>query len=134
MKNNMAAFPNPFRGIANRWKNRQQSNIVPIRKDTAIPIQHDGQRLTPHEFLEAQIVNLPDEEESAQKRALFTIAYFLATWGGSLIMILLGFGLANDLQAVFHVGSSFALALMILFPFGEFVFEILAILIGERIH
>jgi len=35
---------------------------------------------------------------------------------------------------VFHVQGMFALALALLFPFGEFVFEILAILVGERIH
>src|SRR5438105_11257533 len=98
----MAAFPNPIKALSNRWKGNQQSNIVPIRKDTALPIKQDGEQLTPHEFLEVQILNLPDEEESAQKRALFAIAYFLATWGGSVIMLLLGFGLANDLQSVFH--------------------------------
>ena len=98
----MAAFPNPFRGMTARWKNgKTASNVVPIRGDgtTAIPIHQDGQKLTPHEFLEAQIVNLPDEEESAQKRALFSIIYFAATWGGSVLMIFLGYGLSTDLQA-----------------------------------
>jgi hypothetical protein len=133
----MAAFPNPFRGLTQRWKRGNgASNVVPIRGDgtTAIPVQQDGQKLTPHEFLEAQIINLPAEEESAQKRVLLAIAYFAATWGGSAIMILLGIGLALDLQGVFHVTGMFAIALTLLFPFAEFIFEMLAILVGERIH
>lgn len=133
----MAAFPNPFRSMTARWKNgKTASNVVPIRGDgtTAIPIHQDGQKLTPHEFLEAQIVNLPDEEESAQKRALFSIIYFAATWGGSVLMIFLGYGLSTDLQAALHVGGAYALALNGLFPFVELLTEALAILVGERIH
>ena len=107
----MGAFPNPIRALTDRWKSKEKpSKIVPFRRsDTALPIQQDGEQLTPHQFLEAQIVNLPDEEESAQKRLLFTIAYFLATWGGSVIMIVLGFGLANDMQTIFHITGSYAL-------------------------
>jgi hypothetical protein len=130
----MAAFPNPFR----RWgRNKTPSNIVPLHgagQNTAIPIQQQGQQLTPHEFLEAQIVNLPDEEESAQKRALFAIIYFAATWGGSALMLVLGFGLSIDLQNALHVTGAYALALDGLFPFVELLTEALAILVGERIH
>lgn len=129
----MVAIPNFFRSIGNRLRgDNTASNIVPIR-NTAIPIKQDGAKLSPHEFLERQITGLPDEEESMQKRALFAIAYFLATWGGSVIMVLLGFGLANDLQTVFHITGSYGAALSILFPFAEFIFEMLAILVGERI-
>jgi len=99
-----------------------------------MPVAGNGKKLSPHEFLEAQILNLPDEEESLQKRSLLAIAFFAATWGGSAIMILLGFGLALDLQNVFNISGMFAIALSLLFPFAEFVFEILAILVGERIH
>lgn len=130
----MAAFPNPFAA----WKrNKSQSNIVPLHganQGAAIPIQQQGQKLTPHEFLEAQIVNLPDEEESAQKRTLFAIIYFAATWGGSVLMLLLGYGLSIDLQNALHVTGAYALALDGLFPFVELLTEALAILVGERIH
>lgn len=130
----MAAFPNPIKGIKNAWNARNAgSNVTPINQGVA-PVSINGQKLSPHEFLEAQILNLPDEEESKQKRLLLSIAYFACTWGGSAIMILLGYGLAVDLQTVFHINGAYATALAILFPFGEFVFEILAILVGERIH
>src|SRR5258707_8972406 len=130
----MAAFPNPLKGIKNAWNARNAgANITPLHQGVA-PVSINGQKLSPHEFLEAQILNLPDEEESVQKRLLLSIAYFACTWGGSVIMIVLGFGLAVDLQSVFHIGGGYATALAILFPFAEFVFEILAILVGERIH
>ena len=130
---------NPFKWARDAWKNRPRpaSNVVPFPNQQGqgvLPVGLNGKIASPHEFLQAQIVNLPDEEESIQKRALLAIAYFLVTWGGSAIMVLLGIGLAGDLQAVFHIGGAYALALTVLFPFGEFVFEILAILVGERIH
>lgn len=130
----MAAFPNPFAG----WRrDKSKSKIVPLHgagQNPALPIQQQGQQLTPHEFLEAQIVNLPDEEESAQKRALFAIIYFAATWGGSVLMLLLGYGLSIDLQNALHVTGAYALALDGLFPFVELLTEALAILVGERIQ
>src|SRR5690242_19470041 len=49
-------------------------------------------------------------------------------------MIILGIGLAQDLQNIVQVSGAFAFALTLLFPFAEFCFEILAILVGERIH
>lgn len=100
----------------------------------ALPVAQNGQTPSPHEFLQAQIVNAPQEEESLQKRALLELAYFAVTWGGSLGVILLGIGLAQDMQTVFQVSGLFAVALAFLFPFAEFIFEILAILVGERIH
>jgi hypothetical protein len=130
----MVAFPNPITAIKNAFIAKNTgAKITPLRQGV-MPISTNGQKLSPHEFLEAQILNLPAEEESIQKRVLFGIAYFAATWVGSALMIILGVGLANDLQAVVHVGGLFAFALMLLFPFAEFCFEILAILIGERIH
>ncbi len=133
------AIKNPFKWAHAAWQNRprRSGNVVPFPNQQGqgvLPVGSNGQIVSPHEFLQAQIVNLPDEEESVQKRALLSVAYFLVTWGGSAIMILLGIGLASDLQAVFHIGGAYALALTVLFPFGEFVFEILAILVGERIH
>ena len=130
----MVAIPNLFAG----WKRQPKtaSNVVPLHGGgtNAIPIQQQGQKLTPHEFLEAQIVNLPDEEESAQKRILFSIIYCAATWGGSILMLFLGYGLSIDLQTALHVGGAYALALNGLFPFVELLTEALAILVGERIH
>src|SRR5690242_11515266 len=64
---------------------------------SALPVASGGQVPTPHEFLQAQIINLPDEEESIQKRALLAIIYTAATWGGSALMIVLGIALASDL-------------------------------------
>jgi hypothetical protein len=133
-KNAMVAMPKFFGKVKNALTgNGAQGKIVSINQGVA-PVSTNGQKLSPHEFLEAQILNLPDEEESVQKRALLSIAYFACTWGGSAIMIWLGFGLALDLQAVFHINGVYASALAVLFPFAEFVFEILAILIGERVH
>ncbi len=133
------AMKNPFQWALTTWQNRPRGpgNVVPFpnqQEQGVLPVGSNGHIVSPHEFLQAQIVNLPDEEESVQKRALLSVAYFLVTWGGSAIMILLGIGLALDLQAVFHITGAYALALTVLFPFGEFVFEILAILVGERIH
>ncbi len=130
----MVAMP---KWVKNPFKRQpgQPSNVININATGGVmPVSGNGKKLAPHEFLEAQILNLPDEEESLQKRLLLAIAYFAATWGGSAIMILLGFGLALDLQAVFNISGMFAFALSLLFPFAEFVFEILAILVGERIH
>jgi hypothetical protein len=101
---------------------------------SALPVSQNGQAPTPHEFLQAQIVNAPNEEESVQKRALFAIAYTAVTWGGSVGVILLGLGLAQDMQTVFQVSGLFGTALLFLFPFAEFIFEMLAILVGERLH
>jgi hypothetical protein len=130
----MAAFPNPFAALKNAFTPKSTgAKIVPINQGVA-PVSINGQKLTPHEFLEAQILNLPDEEESAQKRLLLAIAYFAATWGGSALMIVLGVGLATDLQTIVQVSGMFAFALTLLFPFAEFCFEVLAILVGERIH
>src|SRR5712691_6032426 len=110
----MAAFPNPFTALKNAFTPQSTgAKIVPINQGVA-PVSINGQKLTPHEFLEAQILNLPDEEESTQKRLLLAIAYFAATWGGSAFMIWLGLGLALDLQAVFHVTGVFAGALAVL--------------------
>ena len=121
---------NPFRKRAG-----QPSNVVPINATAGVmPVSGTGKKLAPHEFLEAQIINLPDEEESVQKRALLSIIYFAATWGGSVIMVFLGIGLASDLSSVFKVPGAYALALTLLFPFGELLFEALAILVGERIN
>jgi hypothetical protein len=133
------AMKNPFKWALTTWQNRPRSpgKVVPFpaqQGQGVLPVGSNGQIVSPHEFLQAQIINLPDEEESVQKRTLLAIAYFLVTWGGSVIMILLGIGLALDLQTVFHITGTYALALTVLFPFGEFVFEILAILVGERIH
>jgi hypothetical protein len=137
-ENAMAALPKFVTSLKNALTGSNQGSsqgakIVPMNQGVA-PVSMNGQKLSPHEFLEAQILNLPDEEESIQKRALLSIAYFLCTWGGSAIMIWLGFGLALDLQSVFHINGIYASALAVLFPFAEFVFEILAILIGERVH
>lgn len=99
-----------------------------------LPVAQNGQVPTPHEFLQAQIIHLPDEEESLQKRALLALIYTIATWGGSILMIILGVALASDLAGVFHIGGAYAFALALLFPFGELLFEALAILVGERIH
>src|SRR6266567_3817555 len=130
----MAAIPNLLTALKKALTPKGGgAKMVPLNQGVA-PVAVTGQKLTPHEFLEAQILNLPDEEESAQKRLLLALAYFAATWLGSVIMIWLGLGLALDLQAVFHVTGVFAGALAVLFPFAEFVFEILAILVGERIH
>lgn len=130
----MAAFPNPITALKNAWNAKNTgAKITPIHQGV-MPVSTNGQKLSPHEFLEAQILNLPAEEESTQKRILFGIAYFAATWGGSALMIVLGVGLASDLQSIVHVGGLFAFALTLLFPFAEFCFEVLAILIGERIH
>src|SRR5712691_8011151 len=132
----MAAVPNhnPWWNPFGWGKNKQQPppNVTPLHR--AGPGASETGKVTPQEFLEQQILNLPDEEESAQKRMLFSIAYFATTWGGSALMILLGVGLALDLQTIVQVSGPFAFALMLLFPFAEFSFEILAILVGERIH
>lgn len=106
----------------------------PAQPGAGLPVATNGQVPAPHEFLQAQILNLPDEEESIQKRALLALIYTVATWGGSLLMIVLGVALANDLAAVFHIEGMYAFALALLFPFGELLFEALAILVGERIH
>ncbi len=130
----MAAMPKFMSTLKNTFMgNGAQGKIVPINGGVA-PVSVNGQRLSPHEFLEAQMLNLPDEEESIQKRAFLSIIYMIATWGGSIIMVLLGIGLANDLSSVFHVPGAYATALAILFPFGELLFEALAILVGERLH
>ena len=107
------ATKNPLKWARDAWKNRPRSpsNVVPFPNQQGqgvLPVSIDGKIVSPHEFLQAQIVNLPDEEESIQKRALLAVAYFLVTWGGSAIMILLGIGLASDLQAVFHIGGAYA--------------------------
>src|ERR1700687_6014725 len=125
---------NPFKSASRG----QPGNVININATGAgqgvMPVAGNGKKLSPHEFLEAQIINLPDEEESLQKRALLSIIYFIATWGGSVIMVLLGIGLASDLSAVFKVPGAYALALTLLFPFGELLFEALAILVGERLQ
>lgn len=106
----------------------------PQSPGAGLPVATNGQVPAPHEFLQAQILNLPDEEESIQKRALLALIYTVATWGGSLLMIVLGVALANDLAGVFRIAGMYAFALALLFPFGELLFEALAILVGERIH
>jgi hypothetical protein len=121
---------NPF-----RKQSGQPSNVININASGGVmPVSGSGKKLAPHEFLEAQIINLPDEEESLQKRLLLSAIYFIATWGGSIIMVLLGIGLASDLSSVFKVPGAYAFALTLLFPFGELLFEALAILVGERLQ
>src|SRR5579859_1913151 len=118
------------------WFRRGPAKVVPFpaQPGAGLPVATNGQVPTPHEFLQAQIINLPDEEESIQKRALLALIYTVATWGGSLLMIVLGVALANDLAGVFRIAGMYAFALALLFPFGELLFEALAILVGERIH
>ena len=118
------------------WFRRGPAKVVPFpaQPGAGLPVATNGQVPTPHEFLQAQIINLPDEEESIQKRALLGLIYTVATWGGSALMIVLGVALASDLAGVFRINGAYAFALALLFPFGELLFEALAILVGERIH
>src|SRR5713226_7001939 len=106
-------WKNPFKGHG------QGAKIIPLNQGV-VPLSGTSAKLTPQEFLETQILNLPDEEESRQKRLLLSIAYFAATWGGSALMIVLGVGLAADLQTIVQVSGMFAFALTLLFPFAEF--------------
>src|SRR5579863_367732 len=121
------ALKNPF-----KWFGRGPGNVVNFpgagnpQPGAGLPVAQNGQVPAPHEFLQAQIIHLPDEEESLQKRALLALIYTIATWGGSILMIILGVALASDLAGVFHIDGAYAFALALLFPFGELLFEALA--------
>ncbi len=69
------AIKNPFKWAHAAWQNRprRSGNVVPFPNQQGqgvLPVGSNGQIVSPHEFLQAQIVNLPDEEESVQKRIL----------------------------------------------------------------
>src|SRR5438034_8344753 len=75
---NHMVMKNPFKWAVTNWQNRQRSpsNVVPFPNQQGqgvLPVGVDGKIVSPHEFLQAQIVNLPEDRKSTRLNSSHTV-------------------------------------------------------------
>lgn len=136
------ALRNPVKAYKQWRASRASTNVVPFPGSGqptttgpgVIPITRNGEPIPAHEFLQAQILNMPAEEESVQKKVFFGLMYFMATWVFAPVCGLLGFGLAQDLMQAFGLSDFYATTVCLVFGLLEIAADAVCALLGERLH